>query len=61
MATQTSLWDPKGHGEGALCALSPENLSKQQEECVQKNAGFRMRGRCEDEELGVWPGAFPSP
>lgn len=61
MATQTSLWDPKGHGEGALCALSPENLSKQQEECVQKNAGCRMRGRCEDEELGVWPGAFPSP
>lgn len=35
----------------AWCGLSPENLRLQQEECIQKNAGCRMMGRREDEEL----------
>lgn len=49
------LWDlshPCGTPKDtALCGLSPENLRLQQEECVQENAGCRMMGRSEDEEL----------
>lgn len=53
-ATDIPVGPPKDTGEGAergLCALSPKNLRLQQEERIQKNAGCRMTGRCEDEEL----------
>lgn len=53
-ATDIPVGAPKDTGEGAepgLCGLSPENLRLQQEERIQKNAGCRMTGRCEDEEL----------
>lgn len=34
-----------------MCALSPEHLRLQQEECIQRSAGCRRTGRIEDEEL----------
>lgn len=45
------LKDTREGAERELCGLSPENLRLQQEERIQKKAGCRTTGRCEDEEL----------